>query len=976
MGVVDYSGDVRVYISSSDVNVNVKGNMCTYTNENGCDVSDAGLSGCATGSDGTDGEVLVSAKPRISPPPGMSIDDVKLAFMHQLHLAGVMHFRLDESAQKADLMRAYRQIFEPIVMLQALPRGAASNWCFRNGSVTGDVATADNYNGNRRPRKNNMRGPKCARRRLQQKKLHSTAKRGRPRATDQARSHCQLSDTESDLEHHGDKPGGYNTESIRQNISDPMRCLSSDAHSCTPDGMHTDVQSLSLREGIQLDAHSLVVGGDVYSLVDDRVMSMSSLLYQHKDIARRGEMSPTFRHVHARRRNSPQKSSAKQKSPAKLSPQKKRGSGLLQKLRRSVFKSKKFTQVKRPMSWGRSRDVLPERPAFPSFRNVNFPIIAQQQLSPPGPNSRISPSRLAVWCDNDRAVALNSDEESGWMDDAYDCRGADHQDAVPEVAPHISNIGGVLTLPCARKATVNLTDQACPFQLPSTTSVCGSLFGAPSTESDKNNQATYGLPYRDSPLSSSSDMISNWQWLELIPIIDSTAGKNQPGSDNDTSTRSAPPLVVTLDTDEGAAPASSCHRAKSRRHLVVSNILQVIDLPVVDSEVRLTVQDLLCKIEDSQCNMIGKPLACTASSGSRSQSATNSCRSNRLILPHIKPDTSSNQQDEDAQNVYTDHNESRVGRETGTAIGRSSDVAEEPSLFFHPCQMPKTVDNMKPRILIRLVNSAPAVDGTNSANCKRYQCRIEGNDSTCSRVGSSRGRTIHRKRSRTRMKMPRKPIAKKKNSTGPRNSRRDTVATRKKVLAEDALMVQSKRRTISSLPCDSWTHANAAHRTMPDDVSTEMDCPLVCVDQQPENASLTYPGERLSDSSESAGDRDSPSPPHPSIVNTCDIGPESAPPSNTQGPVTGRKPQGRLKKRRKTTPRGSAKPDVKKPRAKKAVQCSPIAGIKTRKRRARRCSTRKRKSVDGDVEAAAEQTTADGTLSSTSRSGKCIVSTR
>ena len=962
MGVVDYSGDVRVFKSNNDAG-SFGGKTSAHTAENGGDVTDAGLPGCAAGSAAADGKAPLAAKPRASSPFGVPLDDVKLAFMQQLHQAGVMHFKLNESAPKADLMRAYQHIFEPRVVLQALPAGP---WRF---ATVGDGA--DSCNGKRRPRKNHMRGPKCARRRLQQKKRHSAGLRGRQRGPKLARLQEQFSDADTDYESHCDNPARRTVSESMQNVFDD---LSSDAyaldaedknaHSHTPNGFSLDAHRLSTRKRLDthartsvfdwgsLDSHPPALGADVCSLVDDRVMSMSSLLYQHKDILGRGEMSPPFRPVYKRGQSSPRK------SPAKLSPERKRGSGFLQKLRRSVFKSKKFTHVKRPVA-RRSHPALPERLTSPSAGNTVSPVAVSQQEDV---TSCISPSKLAVWCDNDIAVALNSDDESGWLENTYDCRGAyraEPTDAVPElvtpeVTLNISRTGDVSILPDSNNTPTNVT---CPRLLSSETTLDDDIDDTPPMEIVTNQQPTpvatdaHSLQYRDSPLSSSSDVISNWQWLELIPIADSTASTKQPCSDKDVSSLGESPTLLSRDV---ATAAPSTRRTKPRSHLVVSNMLQVIELPAVDSDVHLTLHDLLSRIENAQSGLTDNPVVHAASSVSRakpsSQTTTNSCRRNRYILPkYCTTDISSNQQDETESSVCnTDHNESRIRSEAGTETSNSSQVADGQSLFFHPCQLPNTADDRKPRILIRLVSSASSANGDTTAKRKSFQCRLEGSASACTRVGSSRptsrGRGIRKRKSTARIKMQRKATGKRQSSTSPKNTRRKSFAVvRKEVLADDETM--------------------------------QMGSPLTQEEQQHEDAPLSYSGDRLFDGFISAGDRDSSSQTLPSATqpDACDSCSETAIAENTQRRNSGKKQQKRLKKRRSKNDRSPAKGGaVKKRYTKKSAQHSTASVAKKQKTSARKGATpaRKRKNVDGDVDTGSEQTVADGTGSSSSPSGK------
>ena len=957
MGVVDYSGDVRVFKSNNEAG-SIVGKTSAHTAENGGDVTDAGLPGCAAGTAAADGKAPLAAKPRALSPFGVPIDDVKLAFMQQLHQAGVMHFKLNESAPKADLMRAYQQIFEPRVVLQALPAGP---WRF---ATVGDGA--DNCNGKRRPRKNHMRGPKCARRRLQQKKRHSASLRGRHRGPKLARLQEQYSDVDSDFESHSDNPARRTVSESMQNVFDG---LSSDAYaldaedknarSHTPNGFSLDAHRLSTRKRFDTHAHTSMfdwgslhshppaLDADVCSLVDDRVMSMSSLLYQHKDILGRGEMSPPFRPVYKRRQSSPRK------SPANLSPERKRGSGFLQKLRRSVFKSKKFTHVKRPVA-RRSHPMLPERINSPSAGNTVSPVAVSQQDDV---TSCISPSKLAVWCDNDIAVALNSDDESGWLENTYDCRGAyraEPTDTVPElvtpeVTLNISRTGDVSVLPDSKNTPTNVT---CP-RLLSETTLDDDIDDTRPMEIVTNQQPipvatdAQDLQYRDSPLSSSSDVISNWQWLELIPMADSTASTKQPCSDKDVP--SEPPTLLARDVATAAPPG---RRTKPRSHLVVSNMLQVIELPAVDSDVHLTLHDLLCRIENAQSSLTDNPVAHAASSVSHakpsSQTTTNTCRRNRYILPkHCKTAISSNQPDEIESSVCnTDHNESRVRSEAGTETSSSSQVADGQSLFFHPCQLPNTADDRKPRILIRLVSSASSANGDNTAKRKSFQCRLEGSASACTRVGGSRsrGRGIRKRKSTARIKIQRKATGKRQSSTSPKNTRRKSFGVRKEAFADDETM--------------------------------EMGSPLTQEEQQPGDAPLSYSGDRLFDGFISAGDRDSSSQqtiPSATQPDACDSGSETATPENTQRRNSGKKQQKRLKKRRSKNDRSPANGGgVKKRNTKKSAQHSTAAVAKKQKTGARKGAipARKRKNVDGDVDTGSEQTMVDVTGSSSSPSGK------
>ena len=837
MGIVDDSGDASVVRAISDV-----GNA---TREKDCDV---------TAAIATNDKLLTAENARISSLSGIPFNDVKLAFMQQLHLAGMMHFRLNESAPTDDLMRAYRQMFEPMVLLQALPATASSSKSFRNNVIAADEAMADDCQSKQRPRKNKMRGPKCARRRAQQEK----------------------------------RLGGRTSigGSTRPTMGHPMLGVGDDLHSTehswVSDVDNTDFQPASI---MRLDYNPSVLGGDdAHTLVDDRVMSMSSLLYQHSDMTGRRKMAPPFRSVLARRRNA--------KSPAQASPQKKRGNGLMQQLRRSVSKGNAFPQMKRRTS------VDAEHEHSLSWGISDSSGIAQQQRSPPGSTRCLSPSELVMWCDNDRAMTTNNNVESEGPDDA-------------------SRNYGLST-------ELDMSNAVDPAYVECSPTTEGGPCGTPP-------QSVTLMPvfqYRDSPLSTSSDVICNWEWLELIPIVNSAEESKQSYCDTQSSQNAAPSFASS--ESESLAAAS---------RMVVSNMLHV----AVDGDVQLSVQHLLSSVEEAQLTEIDETPAsteCSYVSGTDtlSRSISNSCRSNRFILP--KPDTlcvSSNQHLEQRPDVCANNINPHFRRAKRAAIAKGIINVEDKSLFFHPGHLPPSDDELKQPILNRPVNSSPDVDGENVKHCnENVACPLKNPDTHFPRTGAAsvkpRGQCMRKQKSTRWMKIPRKAIEKMQNNTSRNCSKRDIFAARSNVDVGYANTPANKPRSRY---------------------------PSVSNDQQPKSVPLAFPLDRLTDSS----DTDSSSTSNTEV--RCGTG--AAVPSGVHQLGKGRTQQKPLKTRRKRTSHVAAKSTLKeKPREKKAKQCSHVVGVKERKPRG---PAKKRTIVDGDVDATIEQTAADN-LASTSQTGK------
>ena len=806
MGVVDAS----VFRTINDV-----GNA---TSDKHCDVTVAVV---------TNDTVLTAEKTRLSCLSEIPLNHVKLAFMQQLHLAGSMHFRLNESAPTDDLMRAYRQMFEPMVLLQATPATEVSSDSFRYNAISVDDAMADDCPSKRRPRKNRMRGPKCARRRAQQEK--------------RLRRRTSIAG-----------PTGSTTHHPRQSVDDDLH---STDHSSVSDVENVDFQPTSI---VRSDCNPSALGGaDAQTLVDDRVMSMSSLLYQNSDSTGRRKMVPPFRSVFARRRNS------SPKSPAKTSPQKKRGSGLMQQLRRSVSKGKAFPQMKRM----KSVDVDHEN-SFSWGKSDYSGIAQQQQRTPPGSTRCVSPSELVMWCDNDRAMTTNNNEESGRPDDSCGNYGLSTE---PEMSDAVDPVD---------------------VEGPQTTE------DDPSVTPPHSATALPVFQYRDSPLSTSNDVICNWEWLELIPIGNSSEELKHCDIQ---SSQNAAPFFATSETGESPA-AASC--------MVVSNTLHV----AVDGDVQLTV--------------IGETSASTGCSyvsdtETSLRPLSNSRPSNRFILP--KPDTlgsSSDQEFEQTPDVCDNHVKSRFRRRKRAANAKRFSPVEDKSLFFNPCQLPNSEDKLKQRLLNGPVDSTPYVDGE---NVKHFNERVTSplkdtatNDSSTGAASVKRRGRGPKQNTTTRMKIPRKAYTKRQNKT---SRIREIFAARSKV---------------------DVGHTNTAETS-------------VSTDQHAKSAPFTFPLDRLTDSS----DTDSSSTSNKKVRR----GTAAAPPSDV--PQRGKWQRKPLKTRRKMT---TAKTAVKeKTREKKAKLCPPVVGVKKRKGRG---PGKKRKIVDGDVDATSEQTATDD-LAATSHTGKC-----